>query len=306
MKNVVIDDVRFKRACCEYGLKFDKCEVYGEVTLVPTSVSDLYVILDENYNVISVSKKEHFSLDNEKFAKDIYKKYCTNNIMGFGFPFDRYSLKNFIDLSNRVDIIETNHGHSLKSRINGAWFYRESAENEEYFQLLSYTKFMGERIKEYNLMSYHMQIMGFEMPDVYSYARNIIDKINNCVWENVRRKNRTWPRDIINSIGLDYQKIECFGVLFDISDLLMREVGMQVKSGQPDELEIVPMSNSRKNFSAVSSNLFKLLDVPEDGWEALEENGVRIFKNKDFETLLFDIEKVDSLDSSDGFVLIKK
>ena len=65
----------------------------------------------------------------------------------FDYPFEKSILKHIIDLSNKIEIMKTNHGHTLFTRLNGNWYDRKHGENEDKFQLLSYIKFLGEEIK---------------------------------------------------------------------------------------------------------------------------------------------------------------
>lgn len=138
--------------------------------------------MDENYNVFGVEEwdpliKTFPSFVNEKcyeywsFTSELYDD-------GFNYPFEGYTLKQLIDLSNRIEIMESTHGHTLCTRVNGDWYDRNDEDYEDEFQMLSYIKFLGEELKQYFLLNYHMQSIGyvktngFEVPNVYSYVRN--------------------------------------------------------------------------------------------------------------------------------------
>jgi hypothetical protein len=265
-KTKIENDMKFRQRCSKYGLDWENFEIYDEVILLNTPIKDLYVLFDKNYNTIAVEKKEYSSRNTKIFAKEIYERYSHfNDILPFGYPFEEYTLKNFIDLANIVDIMETNHGHSLIAKINGDWYDREDIEKEDYFELLSYVKFIDERIKHYFLMSYHIQAMGFETVDIYSYVRCLINNINDYVSHSIEVGRRPHPSDIISSLGLNGRELNCdVMMLYDVSELLMRENGVKVKSGKPELLEQLPLSNEKMNLSLLATKLLKILEVSDE------------------------------------------
>ncbi len=278
-KNELINDINFRHKCSEYGLYWENAEIYGNVILINTPIEGLYVIFDKNYNTIGIETNEY--CDEEHFANDFYERYSKfTDVLPFGenfdYPFENYTLKNFIDLANRVDIIESNHGHSIGTKVNGEWYDRNSHENEEYFQLLSYIKFISEEVKRYFLMNYHMQAMGFEVPDVYSYVRALIKNINASVDYQIENNQRPWPSNILRSIGQNNGKLNFDYLLYDIANLLMKQNGVIVKSGSPDTLEQIDSSINKKNLSVLSDKLLRILDLSDEGLK--EQNGNQLVK----------------------------
>lgn len=279
-KNELINDLKFRQKCGEYGLYWENSNIYGDLILINTPIEGLYVIFDKNYNTIGIEKNEY--QDEEQFANDFYKRYSEfNDILPFGesfdYPFQNYTLKNFVDLAGRVDIHESNHGHSISTKINGEWYNRNSQENEEYFQLLSYVKFISEEIKMFFLLSYHMQSMGFETPDIYLYVRTLIKNINASINYQIENNQRPWPANILSSIGQNNRELNFDGMLYDIADLLMKQKGVKVKSGSPDSLVEINPSINKKDLFILSDKLLKILDLSDEELKEKEKNKHDLF-----------------------------
>ena len=190
---------------------------------------------------------------------------------GFDYPFENFTLKHIIDLSNRIEIMENNQGHSLITRVNGESYDRRNNKEEEYFQTLSYVKFLGEEIKQYFLMNYHMQSLGFEVPNVYDYVKLLMSRVNECVDFHLSHNRRPWPSYILSGLGQNYRELKMDGILYDVADLLMRERGFKVKSGSPDEIERINESVEKKDLSIVANDLLKILEVSDEELKEREE-----------------------------------
>lgn len=282
-KKELLDDFKFREKCGKYGLYWENAEIYGNVILINTPIEGLYVIFDKNYNTIGIQKNSY--KNEEQFAYDYYEGYSKfTDIMPFGenfdYPFENYTLKNFIDLANKVDIIECNHGHSIITKINEKWYDRDTKENEEYFQLLSYIKFISEEIKEYFLINYHMQVMGLEVPDIYAYVRALIKNITSSVYYQIKNNQRPWPINILNSIGQNDENLNFNLMLFDIADLLMKQKGVKVKSGSFDTLEQIDISINKKDLSVLSEKLLKILDLSDEELKEKGKNQEELIQNQ--------------------------
>lgn len=308
-KNDLINDFKFRQKCGEYGLYWENAEIYENVILINTPIEGLYVIFDRNYNTIGLEKNEY--QDEKQFVNDFYERYSKfTDVLPFGesfdYPFQNYTLKSFVDLADRVDILESNHGNSISTKINGEWYNRDSQENEEYFQLLSYVKFISEEIKMYFLLSYHMQAMGYEMPDVYSYVRALIKNINASINYQIENNQRPWPADILSSIGQDNRKLNFDGILYDIADLLMRQKGVKVKSGTPDSLVEIDSSINKADLSILSDKLLEILNLSDEDLREKERNMNEQFVQHQIESLMpWIIEDIDD-ELENGPVLQKK
>lgn len=308
-KTQIMNDIKFRQRCGKYGLDWKEFDFFyfpdGEYVIsLFEPFEEIYVLFDKNYNTICIEKCD-WIVDYEDLTNFVKTKYKTYSSLAdkfsferkFSYPFESYTLKQIIDLSNRVEIMETNHGHTLCTRVNGDWYDRNYGENEENFQLLSYIKFLGEEIKQYFLLNYHMQTMGFEVPDVYSYVRSLISKVNVCVDYHLEYNKRPWPSDILSSIGQNYRDLNMDGMLYDVADLLMREKGFKVKNGSLDKIEKIELQEKKKDLSIVAKGLLEILELSDEelkikekkGWEKhfwklkediVEEQGPRLTKKK--------------------------
>lgn len=268
-KNEIINDIKFRQQCGRYGLDWEKFQIYNDIILLHTPTKSLYVFMDKNYNVVGVEEWDPLIKTFPSFVNEKCYEYSTYTSVfeyedGFDYPFQEYTLKQIIDLSNRIEIMETNHGHTLCTRVNGDWYDRNYGENEDKFQLLSYIKFLGEELKHYFLLNCHMKSIGFEFPNVYSYVRNLISRVNECVDYHLKYGRRPWPSDILSSLGQNYRELNMDGMLYDVADLLMKQKGYKVKSGCPDIIEKIDASEERKDLSIVAQTLLEILELSDE------------------------------------------
>lgn len=271
----IMKDEKYREACSKYGLDWEACEIYDEVILLNTPIEDLYVIMDKSYNIIDIDMFA-YEFERKEYFSNKYYGYCNfTDIMpygfNFGYPFEEFTLKQIIDLSNRVEVSETNQGHSLRTKVNGDWYDRHVAENEDYFKLLSYIKFLGEEVKQYFLLSYHMQAMVFEVPDVYSYIRQLIRKVNECVDNCIVDYKRPFPVDILSYIGQNYLVENMNGILYDVIDLLITDKGFKIDSENTNKVD-VDDTKSKPDLSKLASDLLRILDVTDEELKKKEEN----------------------------------
>ena len=277
IRKQIISDSKFKQQCGKYGLDWEHCQVYNDIILLDTPTKWLYVFMDKNYNVIGVEYWDPLLIHTfSSFIKEKYYEYSTFTSVfeyedGFDYPFQEYTLKQIIDLSNRIEIIETNHGHTLCTRVNGDCYDRKYGENEDEFQLLSYLKFLGEEIKQYFLLNYHMKTLGFEVPNIYSYIRNLISKVNECVDYHLKCGRRPWPTDILSSIGQNSRELNMGGILYDIADLLIKQKGYKIKTANPSAVEEMTTSEEGKDLSMIAQGLLRILDLSDEELKAKEK-----------------------------------
>lgn len=257
--------MNFRRKCCEYGLDWMNSEIYGDVILLNTPSKWVYVLLDKNYNTMAVHKVEFHNMHFEK--KEITSDYdeiynLIDESVGccLPFPFQKLSLKQIVDLSNRININVTNHGHSSDIIVNGDIV---SGENDKtYIGLLSYIKFLGIQIEQYFLNSYQMKMLDFDYPDIHPYIKHTIYNIRKCIDCNIEIGRRPFPVDILKYIGQNNKDIELYDhYLYNIIDLLMKEKGYKIKSGFEYYREIEPTEKNTEDLSILSTNLLKILEV---------------------------------------------
>ncbi|MGN1323551.1 MAG: hypothetical protein ACI4VT_06105 [Bacilli bacterium] len=281
-KNEIINDIKFRQQCGRYGLDWEKFQIYNDIILLDTPTKSLYVFMDKNYNVFGIEEWDPLIKTFPSFVNGKCYEYLTYTSVfeyedGFNYPFQEYTLKQLIDLSNRIEIMETNHGHTLCTRVNGDWYDRNYGENEDEFQLLSYIKFLGEELKQYFLLNYHMKSIGymkfngFELPNAYSYIRNLISRINECVDYHLKYGKRPRPADILSSLGQNYRELKMDGILYDVADLLMKQKGYKVKSGCPDTIEKIDAIGERKDLSIVAQTLLEILELSDEELKIKEQ-----------------------------------
>ena len=177
-KEEILRDNRFIGACIKFGLEPHNCKVYDEVILLSTKTEDLYVFMNKDYNIIGVQNNFQ-DICEEEFVMNFYEEHSQRK--GITYPFSKYTLKNLIELSNKIDIM-SEHSY-LEIGINGTWILSDAKEDEKYKDLLLYIKFLDEMIYRYFQVYYHMSSLGWgqSMPDVYEYVRSIMDRLNYCV-----------------------------------------------------------------------------------------------------------------------------
>jgi len=225
-KNEIINNIKFKENCAKYGVDSKECEIFyfnneEYVILLTQPILDIYILFDKNYNTIWIDKCD-FINDDEDLKNFVEYRYTIySNLQNlfpflekFNYPFECYSLKEIIDLSSIIDLLETNEGYPLSTRINQVWYDRD--KNNDYLKMLSYIKFLGEQIKLYFMMDYHMKTMGFDLPNVYEYINKLIDSLNEYI--DYCLKNN---KDIdLNKLGF-CKKIKNKALLQDVADILI-------------------------------------------------------------------------------------
>ena len=278
-KEKIINDINFRLACRNYGLDWDNFEIYDDVIIINSPKKSIYVLLDKNYNIIGIHKVKpetmHFS--KREIASGYVELYSTLNEddrFKLHYPFESFSLKQIVDISNRVEIIETNHGHSSKMLVNDNLV--EGENDDIYIELLSYIKILGNEIKEYYLNCYHMYIMGFDYPDVFAYINAFMDNIDECINKSINNNERPFPIDILRYTCKTKFLDEYGSALYDVIDLLMMQKSVKAKSGVEHYREIESVSECNVDLSNLSSKLIKILEVTD---EEVKRNGEDSFTN---------------------------
>lgn len=193
-KEEVLRNRRFIRACIKFGLDPHNCKVYDDVILLFTKTEDLYVFMNKDFDIIGVQNNFQ-DVCEEEFVMNFYEEYSQRK--DIIYPFSKYTLKNLIELSNKIDIIPE-HGYP-EIGINGTWILSDAKEDEKYKDLLLYVKFLDEMIYRYFQEYYHMSSLGWgqSMPNVYEYVRSIMDILNYCV-KYCNNKN-----DVMDYLGVN-------------------------------------------------------------------------------------------------------
>lgn len=274
-KNKIIFDEKFVRRRREYGIHWEDCEIYDNTIIMNSPKNGVYVILDKNYNTIGIHKVEFATmhLTKEDIAKgysELYDLVDKESGCYFSYPFENLSLKQIMELSNRVSIRGANNGHSSYSIVNGDMVIDE--EDNEYISLLSYIKFLSDQIEEYFIDSYHMKMLDFNYPNVYEYIRNIMYGIDKCIDTNIKNNERPFPNDIIKYLGKKgkEQRNE-HNELYSVIRLLLKQKGYKIIGGFHHYNEIEPICDEMQDLSILALNLLKLLELSEEDLRKKQE-----------------------------------
>lgn len=255
IKNVLENDMNFRFKCQEIGLDWTNFNIYKDVIVVSSFKKGIYVLFDKYYNIIATHKENDSNMNLTK--EHIAELYCEYNTVNekkercFSYPFQKLSLRQIIELSNRIRFIGEN------VLVNGDIIIGDN--NKNYIGLLSYIKFLSEEIEQYFKNSFKMKMMGFDYPDVYSYVRSLMNNINECVENFILNNNRPFPINILKYLGQDPKNVDKYShILYKIINLLMREKGFDHYK------EIEPTRNSVKDLSTLSLNLLTILELSDE------------------------------------------
>ena len=282
------NDMKFRYICSDFATNhwnFD-FEIYGSVIKLNSQKKGIYTLIDEHYNVIGVYTDE-LSLEHQtkeeladKIAK-IYEKYSSNvdDNGQYILPsiFGGFSLKDIQELSNRIEILSSNHGHSTDMMINCQEVNRtdEDDVSKVYFYYLAYISFLGNYLKQYFKESFHMKSLGFNYPDVYTYLNNLVSNIEKGI-ENIDK----FPvADVAVSIG---------------------ETGREFLDGYSNALyQIIHLYTGNYDIDISNYAFLNILEVP---YEIVEERikGMRNFVHPG------DIKLLDIIKPKSSYSLKKK
>ena len=277
IKEKIINDMNFRSKCCQIGLDWEDAEIYGNVILVNSPNKYLYVIFDKYYNIIGVHKIKFATLhlNKEEIANGYYELYNTvykDSNCCFSYPFQDFSLRQILEIANKIDIDEINHGHSIQLKVNGTIIDENS--NKDYIGLLSYIKFLSNEIQQYYLDCYKMKMMGFDYPNVYEYVNALIKNIVNCIDKYIKSGNRPFPVDVLYHLGYSRRKVdEVSDELYKIIDLLLNAKGYRIKRGCYNKLELI---NKETPIPVLSLLVLDVLEM----FNALEKQNGPVLKKK--------------------------
>lgn len=192
-KKKLQNDMKFRYVCSDFATNHwnYNFDIYDNVIKLNSDKKGIYVLIDENYNVIGVYGNE-LSLEHQTEEelsdkiKKIYEKYSSS----FPSVLGNFSLKDIQGLSKRI---------STDMVINCQEIDRtDEDDNAEFcFYLLAYISFIGNCLKEYFKEAFHMKALGFEYPDVYIYLNHLISNIE----DGIKNIDRFPVCDIAFSIG---------------------------------------------------------------------------------------------------------
>ena len=109
------------------------------------------------------------------------------------------------------------------------------------------------------------------MPNIYEYVRTLVVRLNDCVEFHLDHNRRPWPSYILSGLGQNYRELKMDGILYDVADLLMNQKGYKVKSGSPDEIEMIDSTKERKDLSLVAQDLLQILELSDEELKIKEQ-----------------------------------
>ena len=261
-KNTIRDNFAFRSKCVAYGLNWNNFEVYEDIIILNSPKKDIFVLLDNNYNTIGIHKLKQGNQTKsiEEYAikyRDLYNYSGYNNGLDLPYPFQNFSLKQIVDLANRVIF------HKDRVFVNDKYVLDD--HDNIYISLLAYIKFLGMQIEQYFLNAYQMKMEGFEYPEVHLYLRSIILNIDECINMYIDKKTRPFPIDIIQYLGQDRNNIDEWNTeLYKIINLLLNKKGFKTLGGFKHYHDIETVDKNEIDLADLSLNLLKILEVPKD------------------------------------------
>ncbi len=216
MKEKIKNDIKFKSKCKKIGLDTNNIEIINldndYIILNHSSNSNIYLLFDKNYNIFGIENLSDINkTELYKKVSLIYNYYLNTpdgitSLFKFPYPFQNFTLKDIIELGNKVNIIDLNYNLNLipdkESKIN----YQRK------IRLLSYLKFLSLQINNYFTYIYKMKLLNLDVPNIYLYVISLINKINSLSSNN-----------ILSDIGEDINNNNLSYLVYDISKLLQEE-----------------------------------------------------------------------------------
>lgn len=260
-RKTIKTNLSFRKKCEAFGISLNDFAIYEDIIILKSPKKDIFVLLDENYNTIGIHKLENTipKKSIEEYAiqyRELYS-YVDDNDFALTYPFQNFSIKQIVDLANRVqfyrDSILVNDKYVLDNSDN------------VYISLLAYIKFLKDQIDQYFLRAYQSKMLGFEYPEIHAYLRIIMANIDECIKMYIDKKTRPFPIDIVRYLGQDKNNIDLRdSKLYIIIDLLLNEKGFKIIGGLEHYRDIETIDKCEINLADVSPNLLKILEDPKD------------------------------------------
>ena len=261
----LLNDMRFSSKCYQYGINNSDFSIVDDLIVLESPKENVLVLLDENYHTVGIIDKNDAKVIRIPLEEKIirYKELYTTTYITLPYPFNKLSVKEIVEIAERIEINETNHGHSSELIVN-AEKVTDNKENEVYIQLLSYIKFLGYEIEEYFKNLYQMKVLGFSYPDLHEYLTTIMVNIDQCIDGYIETKTRPFPVHVAGYIGQERDIIEAFNkALYKIINLLLKSKGYEIKSSTHYK-ELDECEEDTTNLADEAKKLIKILEISED------------------------------------------
>ena len=230
-----------RRSCNRYGVDAENAIMGNNTISVPVGVNDLYLVFDNDCNILEIDKfnskdKEivkcyfdtRYSIDNYK--KENYDCFDINDIDNYILTLIQNVSDNLFDLM-KVDyfLLSLTQIISDKCTFEGICCKLNGEKVADNFlrEQLSYYKFLGEEIKYYSKFSLGMQKMGYDMPSILNYINSLIGQLNTYIDTCIEENRRPYAFGFLFSIGQGDLSVEEI-VLDNIFVTLLRDKGYEI------------------------------------------------------------------------------
>ena len=253
----VLHSDKFKEICNLFGLNWLNFNIVNNAILV--SNNNLLFIFDGNYNIFGIYEPKFYNenISEEAIVKhyyDIYSNVDSSLNTVLPYPFQHLSIKDIIDIADRIEIMSCNNGHSTFPLVNGKEISKE--ESHDFKDLLMYTKFLGEEIKDYYEKLYEAKMLGVEFPNIYSYLRTVVKAMNTSVNKEIEAGNLT---SFINNAG----SLDNLGRLHTPENLENKLMLSAIRVIHADKYYKLEQSDPEKTDPDYFPNMTKkLLEIP--------------------------------------------
>lgn len=277
-KNKIIEDLDFRNRCTQFGLDWMDFKILDNMILVATPKQNMYMLLDQNYNIIDFVQLVDDQFDH---IKECYKDYQNPIVTRLSnatntFTFRYLSIKQIHDISDRIFLNTNQNGWPREIAINGQWY--QNCDSNLFLKQISYLKFIEEEINIYWKKVYQFKLYGFQVVSLTEYLNAIEQHIKLCIKENLAQSRQPAPILVLEYLGqIEYNSQPMYGLLFDVIELLLKFYGYRKKGAVSATIEKLSQEeeNDTLNNSNCSSQMLKLLDVPFDKSDFEKSNSKR-------------------------------
>lgn len=179
------------------------------------------------------------------------------------YPFNNLTIEQLMDIANKINIRETNHGRTTMVEIKGNYIDRSNKEFKDYICMVSYIKFIVKEIEVYQESCINLKNKGLEVPTIYQFVNGLITKTEQCINSCINKNKRPWPIDILSNLNQITKVFEFNLILYDVIDLLLKEKNYCTKAESATEIEELDSSYIKKDLSEIVNELLNDLEIKE-------------------------------------------
>lgn len=242
-------NTQFQTKCEEMDLNSVDFNVYDGIILAKTLFSNLYVYLDNNFNVLHIGPSLYGNTNNPEesayLLKYAFMKY---------YPLTNFSLWDIMQLGEKIDEIEYKIGIPSGYRILNLG--QEPDPNTIYYlEMMCLIQFIKDEVGNYYERSLPLVTNGFNIPEVVTYINNML---NNLVQVILNSERLIYIKDFLSQLGLKCTDENSKQLSYIICNVL-RRYGLPVYGIADNET----LTNSYT--STLDHNFKKILNIrPED------------------------------------------